>query len=177
MTALHQSSIYLGKILVQGTVNSQGLDLISAYTTTGRIEGFANSFGDSGAAATSILAAQNYGAGREDRVRETFSRSFRLLFLFGIVISALMFVTAPLTVGLLLGNRESDAFRNAVDYLRLISVFYVFCFTGNTFAGWFEGVGRVRVPFAGAASHLTIRMILSALWIARFRLPAQCHSL
>ncbi|MBQ9346017.1 MAG: MATE family efflux transporter, partial [Oscillibacter sp.] len=172
VTALHQSSIYLGKILVQGTVNSQGLDLISAYTTTGRIEGFANSFGDSGAAATSILAAQNYGAGREDRVRETFSRSFRLLFLFGIVISALMFVTAPLTVGLLLGNRESAAFYNAVDYLRLISVFYVFCFTGNTFAGWFEGIGRVRIPFAGAASHLTIRILLSALWIARFRLPA-----
>ena len=83
-----------------------------------------------------------------------------------------MFVTAPLTVGLLLGNRESAAFYNAVDYLRLISVFYVFCFTGNTFAGWFEGIGRVRIPFAGAASHLTIRILLSALWIARFRLPA-----
>lgn len=172
VTALHQSSIYLGKILVQGTVNSQGLDLISAYTTTGRIEGFANSFGDSGAAATSILAAQNYGAGQENRVRETFSQSFRLLFLFGIVMSALMFVTAPLTVRLLLGNRDSAAFQNAVDYLRLISVFYVFCFTGNTFAGYFEGVGRVRVPFVGAASHLTIRIILSALWITRYRLPA-----
>ena len=140
VTALHQSSIYLGKILVQGTVNSQGLDLISAYTTTGRIEGFANSFGDSGAAATSILTAQNYGAGQTERVRETFSRSFRLLFLFGIAMSALMFATAPFTVNLLLGNRESAAYQNALDYLRVISVFYVFCFTGNTFAGYFEGV-------------------------------------
>ena len=172
VTALHQSSIYLGKILVQGTVNSQGLDLISAYTTTGRIEGFANSFGDSGAAATSILTAQNYGAGQTERVRETFSRSFRLLFLFGIAMSALMFATAPFTVGLLLGKRESAAYQNALEYLRVISVFYVFCFTGNTFAGYFEGVGRVRVPFAGAASHLTVRIILSALWIARYRLPA-----
>ncbi|MBR0280570.1 MAG: polysaccharide biosynthesis C-terminal domain-containing protein [Oscillibacter sp.] len=172
VTALHQSSIYLGKILVQGTVNSQGLDLISAYTTTGRIEGFANSFGDSGAAATSILTAQNYGAGQAERVKETFSWSFRLLFLFGIAMSALMFATAPFTVNLLLGNRESAAYQNALEYLRVISVFYVFCFTGNTFAGYFEGVGRVRVPFAGAASHLTVRIILSALWIARYRLPA-----
>ena len=125
-----------------------------------------------GAAATSILTAQNYGAGQTERVRETFSRSFRLLFLFGIAMSALMFATAPFTVGLLLGNRESAAYQNALDYLRVISVFYVFCFTGNTFAGYFEGVGQVRVPFAGAASHLTVRIILSALWIARYRLPA-----
>ena len=70
VSALHQSSLYIGKLLVQGAVNSMGTPMISAYTATTRIEGFANSFGDSGAQAVSVFTAQNTGAGEERRVRE-----------------------------------------------------------------------------------------------------------
>lgn len=44
VTALHQSSVYIGKLLVQGTVNSLGTGTIAAFTAASRIEGFANSF-------------------------------------------------------------------------------------------------------------------------------------
>lgn len=56
ITGLHQSSLYIGKLLVQGAVNTGGVDMILAYTATTRIEGFANSFGDSGCSATSHIA-------------------------------------------------------------------------------------------------------------------------
>ena len=69
VSALHQSSLYIGKLLVQGAVNSMGTPMISAYTATTRIEGFANSFGDSGAQAVSVFTAQNTGAGEERRGR------------------------------------------------------------------------------------------------------------
>ncbi len=65
ITGLHQSSLYIGKLLVQGAVNTGGVDMILAYTATTRIEGFANSFGDSGCSATSVLTAQNLGAGKK----------------------------------------------------------------------------------------------------------------
>lgn len=39
-----------------------GTPMISAYTATTRIEGFANSFGDSGAQAVSVFTAQNTGS-------------------------------------------------------------------------------------------------------------------
>ena len=172
VTALHQCSIYLGKLLVQGTVNAQGLDLIAAYTTTGRIEGFANSFGDSGAAATSILVAQSYGAGDRERVQTCFRRSLQILLLFGVIISLILFFTAAPAARLLLGTREGEAFQNTVRYLRLIACFYPLCFTGNTFAGTFEGLGKAKIPFIGAASHLTIRVILSMLLISAMKLPA-----
>lgn len=55
VSALHQSSIYIGKMLVQGAVNSGGTEIISAYTATTRIEGFSNSFGDSGSTAISVF--------------------------------------------------------------------------------------------------------------------------
>lgn len=172
VTGLHQSSLYIGKLLVQGAVNTAGTDVISAYTATTRIEGFANSFGDSGAAATSVLTAQNLGAKRQDRVRGTFWTSLRMLFAMGLLCAAVLFFTAGQTSAFMLGSGSGGAFVSARGYLRIVALFYVFCFTGNTFAGYFDGCGRVSIPFVGAASHITLRVILSWLLIGRLGLNA-----
>lgn len=172
VTGFHQCALYLGKMMVQGAVNTGGTSLITAFTASARIEGFANSFGDSGCAATSILIAQSFGAGNKERIKKCFRVSLRLLAAVGIGMGLLMAVLAsPLTV-LITGTADPAVLSQAVGYLRIISAFYVFCFTGNTFAGYFDGIGHVAVPFAGAASHITLRVILSWILISRFRLPA-----
>ncbi len=101
VSALHQSSLYIGKLLVQGAVNSMGTPMISAYTATTRIEGFANSFGDSGAQAVSVFTAQNTGAGEERRVREGFRTSFLMMLALGAVMSVLLYAAAPAAIALL----------------------------------------------------------------------------
>ena len=117
VTALHQSSLYIGKLLVQGAVNTGGTDMISAYTATTRIEGFANSFGDSGSAATSVLVAQNRGAWKEERVRASFRGSLLLMLAMGLAMSLIMYVSANASVSFMLGTRSGAAFENARDYL------------------------------------------------------------
>ena len=172
VTALHQSSLHIGKLLVQGAVNTGGTDMISAYTATTRIEGFANSFGDSGSAATSVLVAQNRGAGKEERVRASFRGSLLLMLAMGLAMSLIMYVSASASVGFMLGTRSGAAFENARDYLKLVALFYTLCFTGNTFAGYFNGIGKVLVPFLGATSHIALRVVLSWLLVGRMGLPA-----
>ena len=172
VTALHQSSLYIGKLLVQGAVNTGGTDMISAYTATTRIEGFANLFGDSGSAATSVLVAQNRGAGKEERVRASFRSSLLLMLAMGLAMSLIMYVSASASVGFMLGTRSGAAFENARDYLKLVALFYTLCFTGNTFAGYFNGIGKVLVPFLGATSHIALRVVLSWLLVGRMGLPA-----
>lgn len=172
VTALHQSSLYIGKLLVQGAVNTGGMEMISAYTATTRIEGFANSFGDSGSAATSVLVAQNLGAGKKERVRQSFCRSLALMVGMGLAMSAVMYVSASASVRFMLGEHSGAAFENACAYMKIIAVFYTLCFTGNTFAGYFDGIGRVSVPFIGATSHIALRVVLSWLLIGKMGLPA-----
>jgi putative MATE family efflux protein len=172
VTALHQTGLYIGKLLVQGAVNSAGLSVISAYTATTRIEGFANSFGDSGSAATSVIVAQNLGAGDRQRVRKCFDSSLFLLIGLGLGCSVVMYLTAGMTVSLLLGSSGGAAYENACLYLRTVAVFYTLCFTGNTFAGYFDGIGKVSIPFIGAVSHITLRVILSWLLIPHLGLRA-----
>ena len=122
VTALHQSSLYIGKLLVQGAVNTGGTDMISAYTATTRIEGFANSFGDSGSAATSVLVAQNRGAGKEERVKESFRSSLFLMLAMGLAMSLIMYVSASTSVGFMFGTRSGAAFDKFCEVSRLIEM-------------------------------------------------------
>lgn len=165
--ALRNSGLFIGKLLVQGSINTAGTAMISAYTATTRIEGFANSFGDSGAAATAIMTAQNIGGERPERVRKTFWCSLAITFSLGVICSLLMYFSADLTAAFMLGESGTAAHQNAVIYLKIVSLFYIFCFTGNTFAGHFSGSNRMLITLIGSLSQVFTRAILCWLWIGK----------
>lgn len=171
-SALHQSSLYIGKIFVQGAVNTLGTPGIAAYTATTRIEGFANSFGTSVGQALSVFVSQNYGAKNADRVRDGLKESLKLGVGLGLMLSALMFLSARVGVGIFLKDGEVRAIEFGVDYLHQIAIFYVMCFTGNLFAGYFRGVGRVYTPLAATTLHISVRVVLSYLWAGKLGLRA-----
>lgn len=172
VTGIHQTSLYIGKLMVQSAVNAAGTEMIAAYTAATRIEGYANSFGDSGAAATSVIIAQNHGAGKQDRVRKGFWDSFILLLSLGIVCSIILYLVSPNAVTMILSHAYGSSYQNAVSYLRIIAFFYTFCFIGNTFAGYLDGIEKVSIPFIGAAGHIALRVVLSWIFIQDHQLPA-----
>ena len=165
VSALHQSTLYIGKVFVQGAVNLMGSAGIAAYTAATRVEGFANSFGASGAQAESVFISQNYGAKQPERVREGFTKGMLLHVELGLIMSVLMFAAARPGVRIFLDGGESAAIDSGAAYLRLISFFYVLCFTGNSYVGYFRGLGKVQIPLVGTAIHLTIRAVLSFCWV------------
>ena len=172
VSALHQSSLYIGKLLVQGAVNSMGTQVIAAYTATTRIEGFANSFGDSGSAALSIFVAQNEGAGKRERTQKGFRTGFCLMMGLVVTISVIMALLAAPCSTLLIGSGQEASVASAIGYLRLISAFYFLCFVGNVFVGYYRGRGMVQVPVIGTCLHITVRVILSYLLAGRMGLRA-----
>ena len=163
VTALQMCSLYIGKLLVQGTVNSLGTDAISAFTAATRIEGFANSFGDSGATAVSVFIGQNTGAQKPERIRQGFSSGQRLLFVLSLLMSFLMIFLARPALTLVLPAHSFASLTPAIGYLRLVAVFYVFNFWGSGLSGYFHGRGEVNLPVLGTTGHITIRVILSGL--------------
>ena len=172
VTALHMCNLYIGKLLVQGTVNSLGEDAIIAFTAAARIEGFANSFGDSGAAAVAVFTGQNAGAGQEGRVRDGFRQGQKLLLVFGVFMSLVMIAGAEPWLWLVLPQGNAPALDPAVGYLRLVACFYVLNFLGSGLAGYFRGRGRVDIPVIGATGHISLRVILSHFLAPAMGLPA-----
>lgn len=161
VSALQQSAVYIGKLLIQGAVNSMGNEAINAYTAATRIEGFANSFGDSGAEAMSVFVAQNTGAGEKKRVKRGFFTGMALMIALGLAMSLVMFVGARASLTLMLGESGLDALEGGMSYLRLIALIYVMCFIGSAYVGLYRGIGWVSVPVIGSSLQITIRVILA----------------
>ena len=172
ISALQASSLYIGKLLVQGSVNTLVTPGIAAYTAATRIEGFANSFGDSGGSAISVMVSQNLGAGNHDRVKKSLKWGMLLNWAVGIIVSLLMFIGSDQALRLFLGSSDELALHYGNGYIRLISLFYIFCFTGSAYMGYFKGRGHMLLAFFGTTGHILLRAALSALWIGKMGLSA-----
>lgn len=125
--------------------------------------------GIGGAAAAT---AQNFGAGKNERVKKCFLTGQAYALALGAVSAIVMYFSAGTTAGFMLGEYSGAAHENAAEYLQTVALFYVLCFTGSAFVGYFDGTGKVALPFAGALGHITLRVILSWLFIGRFGLRA-----
>lgn len=173
VAALQQSSLYLGKLMIQSAVN--GISAvssapISAFAAATRVENFIQAFGISGCEATAIFIAQNRGAGEEKRVLSGFARAAVMLVGAGLAFSVLIRLAArPLVLPFLSG---SEAVPYAVSYLRLISLFYFLSFAGHLFVGWFRGTGRMNITFCGTTFQIIIRVAGAYLLIGTMGLDA-----
>lgn len=172
VSALQQSSLYIGKLLVQGSVNTLGTASIASYTATMRVEGVVNAFSDSGSQSISILIAQNFGAGNKKRVHDTFHHGLLLMIAVSILSGLLMFASAPFCMAFLMGTKASAMIRPGISYLQIISIFYVLCYVGNSFVGLFRGTGKVSIPFIATTIHITLRVLCSHLLLGRLGLSA-----
>ena len=174
VAALQQSSLYLGKLIIQSAVN--GISLvstapISAFAAATRIENFTQAFGSSGCEAISIFVAQNRGAQQETRTYQGFARGFTAVVSIGILFSlAMHFGARPLSVLFLGADEESVAL--CMSYLQLISWFYVLSFTGHSFVGWFRGNGRMNITFWGTTIQIAIRVVGTYLLVSAMGLDA-----
>ena len=173
VAALQQSSLYLGKLMIQGAVNgisAVSTAAISAFTAAGRVENFTQAFGLSGCEAMAIFIAQNHGAGEDRRALRGFLLGSAATVWVGVVFSAAMGIFAQPLALLFLGGGEGMA--PCISYLRLISWFYLLSFFGNSFVGWFRGTGRMNVTFFGTTLQITIRVVGTYLLVDTMGLDA-----
>lgn len=70
------------------------------------------------------------------------------------------------------GAASGPVLNHARSYMNVISVFYVLCFLGNSFVGFYRGLGMVQVPVFGTILHISIRVILSYVLIRHWGLAA-----
>lgn len=169
-TALHQSSIYIGKILVQGSVNAMGTDMITAYTATTRIEAFANSLCESVSSAIAVFVAQNIGHKDHRRAKQGLFRTFACMTVMATFMACLLYLSSTVGIQLMSGVAAGPVVENGSSYMRFMAPFYLVCYTAATFVGWYRGIGMVKVPIFGSLLQYSIRVILVHFWIADFGL-------
>ena len=124
LTCLQQSVMNLGILMVQGLVNSFGTVIMAAFAAAVKIDSFAympvQDFGN----AFSTFVAQNYGAGREDRIKNGIKKAVCLSVGFSLCISAVVFIFARPLMMIFIRPEETAILNAGVEYLRIEGAFY-----------------------------------------------------
>ena len=176
MTCVQQSVMNFGILMVQGLVNSFGPVVMAAFAAAVKIDTFAylpvQDFGN----AYSTFIAQNYGAGKKERIRKGTKESFLISFLFCIVISAVVCIFAAPLMRIFVSAKETTVIASGVRYLRIEGAFY--CGIGCLFLlyGYYRAVKKpgmsVILTVISLGTRVALAYILSAyigetgIWMA-----------
>jgi Na+-driven multidrug efflux pump len=97
-----QSSMYsVSNMIIQVGVNSLGTVVVASWAMSGKTDGFYWALSNAMGAAITSFIAQNYGAGRTDRVRQCVKQGLIMHFVITAVVSALLMLTAKPVLRLL----------------------------------------------------------------------------
>ncbi|MCH1981411.1 MATE family efflux transporter [Ruminococcus sp. OA3] len=124
LTCVQQSVMNFGILMVQGLVNSFGPVIMAAFAAAVKIDSFAympvQDFGN----AFSTFVAQNYGAGKEERIRTGIKKSVRITILFCVLVSTVVVVFARPLMLIFVQPHETEILAAGVRYLRVVGIFY-----------------------------------------------------
>ena len=161
LTCLQQSIMNLGILAVQGRVNHFGTTVMAAFAAAVKIDAFAylpvQDFGN----AFSIFIAQNFGAGKTQRIRRGIRSAAAVSAGFGLVLSLAVFVLAEPLMTLFIDASETAVVAQGVQYLRIEGAFY--CLIGILFLlyGLYRALGRPGMSVVLTVASLGTRVALA----------------
>lgn len=125
MTCLQQSIMNFGILMIQGLVNSFGTVIMAAFAAAVKIDSFAympvQDFGN----AFSTFVAQNFGAGKSDRIRLGIRSAFCTSAVFSLTISFLVVLFAKPLMSIFINSSETAIIAAGVTYLRIEGACYI----------------------------------------------------
>lgn len=161
LTSVQQSVMNLGILMVQGLVNSFGTVIMAAFAAAVKIDSFvympAQEFGN----AFSTFVAQNYGAGKTNRIKEGIKKAVMMSVAFCLVISLLVFIFARPLMMIFVDPSETEILAAGVEYLRIEGAFY--CGIGCLFLlyGLYRAIKRPGMSVVLTIFSLGTRVVLA----------------
>ncbi len=163
LTCLQQSVMNFGILMVQGLVNSFGSVVMAAFAAAVKIDSFAyapvQDFGN----AFSTYVAQNFGAGKTERIRKGMRDAVLGAFVFCAVISVLVVGFAKPLMSLFLDESSADAVLVGVGYLRIEASFYFGIGLLFLFYGYFRAMNKPGISVILTVISLGMRVLLAYL--------------
>ena len=163
LTCVQHSVMNLGILMVQGLVNSFGAAVMAAFASAVKIDSFAympvQDFGN----AFSTFIAQNYGAGRADRIRRGIKSAAACAFGFCAAVSILVCVFARPLMGLFIPPEEMEIIAVGVGYLRIEGACYFGIGLLFLLYGFYRAVSRPGMSVVLTAASLGTRVLLAHL--------------
>ena len=145
LTAVQQSIMNFGILMVQGLVNKFGVIVMAAFAAGVKIDSIAympvQDFGN----AFATYVAQNKGAEKIDRIKEGVKSTIKTIIIFCIVTSTLILIFSRYIMLLFVDKSEVEVIALGVEYISVVSIFYVLIGFLFMFYGLYRGVGMLNM--------------------------------
>ena len=141
-SALQQSIVSVGSVVVQATINSFGAAVIAGSAAAAKVVNLATAIPINYSNAYSAYVGQNIGAGKEERIRPGLLASIASCSVISLVMTALFEFFPERIIGIFIEEMETDleqVMAIGVSYIRVVGaflvVFSVFMLVKATFKG------------------------------------------
>lgn len=164
-TAIQGMVYCLISMLLTRMVSAYGAEAVATQRVGGQIESISWNTADGFSAAINSFVAQNYGAGKNDRVKKGYLISWCTVGVWGVLISALMMGFPGILAGIFF--YEPKAIETAVGYLVIVGLGEAFMCVELTTGGALSGLGKthlcsmITIIFTGM--RIPLALILSSL--------------
>lgn len=155
-SGLQQAFVALGMMALFRIVNGFGTDVIAAYSVAGTIDSFAALPAMNFSLALSTFVAQNIGANKTDRVKKGYIATMWMTSALSIFVTICVIFFGEFLMGLF--THDAEVIRIGVNYLVIVSSFYVVFSAMFTNNGVMRGAGDTLIPMF---------ITLFSLWIIR----------
>ncbi len=163
LTCLQQSMMNFGILLVQGIVNSFGATVMAAFAVAVKIDTIAympvQDFGN----AFSVFVAQNYGAGKGERIRAGIRQGALSVAVFCALVSGLVCLLAPALMGVFVDRASGEVIRVGVEYLRIEGACYIGIGLLFMLYGYYRAVEKPMLSVVLTVISLGTRVALAAV--------------
>ena len=161
------SVIAVGTIVVQYVLNGFGPVAIAGFTTAIRIEQIGVMPFFSLSLAVGTYVAQNYGAGKIDRIKKGVASCVLWGVIFSAVVGIIFFFAGFTMAGWFVGGDAKEVQTYAQTFLRIHGVMYFTLILLMIYRFALQGLGKSFAPFVGSIAELVMR-IFSALVLGHF---------
>lgn len=162
-TCLQQSVMNFGILMVQGLMNSFGATVMAAFAAAVKIDTIAYMPVQDYGNAFSTFVAQNFGAGKPDRIRQGIKNSVVSVFVFCAVISLTVCLLARPLMGVFIDPSETEVIAVGVGYLRIEAAFYFGIGLLFMLYGYYRAVNRPQMSVVLTVCSLGTRVLLAYL--------------
>ncbi len=151
------SVLSLSIMIIQSVSNSFGEDVIVGLTIALRLEQLATQPLLAIGIAIATFAAQNYGAGKIARIRDTIKKTGFMSFMISVIMSGVVFFYGRQIIGSFLSEPNAFAVQVGMSYLAISIMFYFFLGMIFIFKNTLQSMGKPMYPVISSVIELFIR--------------------
>ena len=156
--ALRFIILALGGIILQSSINMQGSVFIAGYAATNKIFGLLDCTSVSLGVACCTFLAQNYGAGKYDRVKQGVRTAVKISCIIGVSVTLVTLLFRESMLKLFLDVNEAggpQALEVAVRYLTIMAITLIILYLQHVFSNTLEAMGiAVWSMYSGIAEFV-----------------------